>query len=180
MTSSIKALTLALSLFALSPLASAQETDAATQNDSITTQTESDGAAGNEVQGPEGTDTGTDTGTDATGTDAATDTAGTESDSAVGTEVTGAEDAAAEGTTDAATDVSGASTDGATDTAGTENDAVTTTSESDGVAGNERQGPGFPWGLLGLAGLAGLAGRRAVEQRREVRLGGPTDGPRPS
>ena len=62
----------------------------------------------------------------------------------------------------------------------TQNDAVTTSSESDGVAGNERQGVDFPWGLLGLIGLAGLAGRRVVEQRREVTLGGPTNGPRSS
>jgi len=75
-------------------------------------------------------------------------------------------------------------TETTTDTATTDtevtNDAVTTASESDGVQGNERQG-GFPWGLLGLLGLAGLAGRnRAPEPRTEVRLGGPTDGPRQS
>lgn len=35
----------------------------------------------------------------------------------------------------------------------------------------------FPWGLLGLLGLAGLAGLRRND-RREVHLGGPTDGPR--
>lgn len=40
-----------------------------------------------------------------------------------------------------------------------ENDAVTTAAESDGVAGNEREPAGFPWGLLGLLGLAGLMGR---------------------
>lgn len=80
------------------------------------------------------------------------------------------------GTTDTAT---GTDTTG-TDTAGTtQNDAITTTSESDGVAGNERQG-GFPWGLLGLLGLAGLAGRSAAQPRTEVKLGGPTEGPRRS
>ena len=45
----------------------------------------------------------------------------------------------------------------------------------------ERREGGFPWGLLGLLGLAGLAGRQKAEQpRTEVRLGGPTDGPRRS
>ena len=51
-----------------------------------------------------------------------------------------------------------------TDTTGTEttdvqNDAVTTSTESDGVAGNEKEPAGFPWGLLGLLGLAGLMNR---------------------
>lgn len=83
-------------------------------------------------------------------------------------------------TTEAVTDTATEATDTATDTE-VSNDAVTTTSESDGVPGNEpeRNNP-FPWGLLGLLGLAGLAGRRAPEPRTEVRLGGPTDGPRQS
>ncbi|GBF07287.1 hypothetical protein DAERI_130117 [Deinococcus aerius] len=68
-----------------------------------------------------------------------------------------------------------------TDTTGTvQNDNVTTTSESDGVPGNEQQGSRFPWGLLGLIGLAGLAGRGRTEERTEVKLGGPTEGPRRS
>lgn len=64
--------------------------------------------------------------------------------------------------------------------ASTQNDAMTTTSESDGGRGNERQGAAFPWGLLGLVGPARLAGRRVVEQWREIKLGRPTEGPRPS
>lgn len=83
-----------------------------------------------------------------------------------------------ETTTETTTDTA---TDTATDTE-VSNDAVTTTTESDGVPGNEpERNNGFPWGLLGLLGLAGLAGRnRAPEHRTEVRLGGPTDGPRQS
>lgn len=81
-------------------------------------------------------------------------------------------------TTTGTTDTTGT---GTTDTTGgVANDTVTTTSESDGVAGNERQGSPFPWGLLGLIGLAGLAGRSRPQERTEVKLGGPTEGPRRS
>ncbi|GMA15831.1 hypothetical protein E5F05_06610 [Deinococcus metallilatus] len=67
-----------------------------------------------------------------------------------------------------------------TDTSNVQNNAVTTPTENDGIPGNEPApaNRGFPWGLLGLIGLAGLAGRG--NQRTEVRLGGPTEGPRPS
>ncbi|UQN10052.1 WGxxGxxG family protein [Deinococcus sp. QL22] len=62
-----------------------------------------------------------------------------------------------------------------TATTGTDTTVQTTNNNNDG----------FDWnwlGLLGLLGLAGLSGRReaVAPARTEVRLGGPTDGPRPS
>lgn len=81
-------------------------------------------------------DTNTDTSTETTTTETTTETTGTTD---LGT-----------------TDTTGTDT---TDTTNVENDAVTTSSEADGVAGNEREPAGFPWGLLGLLGLAGLMNR---------------------
>lgn len=62
-------------------------------------------------------------------------------------------------TTTTETPVTTETTDMTTTDTNVENDAVTTAAEQDGVAGNEREPAGFPWGLLGLLGLAGLLGR---------------------
>ncbi len=70
-----------------------------------------------------------------------------------------------------------------TDTATTTTDTATTGTDTTLQTTNNNN-DGFDWnwlGLLGLLGLAGLSGRRetVTPARTEVRLGGPTDGPRP-